>query len=218
MIITHSKLHLGACTHPPGTALETGLGEEPKAGKATDTQTHHLGRWGCGAVGGRGTVGGGESTSCTALTPSVGEPHPGEALHTVALSTRESGGTPGRQTDGQTSGHGPPGRAHTASEALGLCPVYKGKGSAVFVSWGQAGAFLAPPVSRQGRGCLHRAAQIYLSWKPAGNGAKPHRVRTAQRDWAVRCLHRGSGAAGFATGKAHPQRTLCCPPAGPQTL
>lgn len=97
----------------------------------------------------------------------------------MAVSHGEAGETPGRQTDRQTDRQTPRPRAAWGSppalplQPWALCPVYKGKGSSVFVFLGLSNAFLAPLVSRQGRGCLDGKAQIYLSWKLAGNGAEP---------------------------------------------
>lgn len=82
------------------------------------------------------------------------------------VKTREAGENP-RKADRQTP---PPQAEGSLGEPTTLpllpwasCPVYKGKGSSVFVLLGLSYAFLAPLVSRQGRGCLDGTAKIYLS-------------------------------------------------------
>lgn len=84
-------------------------------------------------------------------------PHPGEALATVAVSNKEAEETPGRQIDRPPA---PRPREAWRSPPHCLCGLgprvlyTKAREASCLFSRGQGNAFLAPSVSRQGRGCL----------------------------------------------------------------
>lgn len=196
-----------ARTHTPTCELRRqGQGRSPRLGRL---QAHHLeGGW----------------SSHRAPHHFCGRrPHAGES---------RGGRRDPRKADRQTDRRTPRPRAAWGSppalplQPRALCPVYKGKGSSVFVFLGLSNAFLAPLVSRQGRGCLDETAQIYLSWKLAGNGAEPPQTgweMTPPRSWCWLALPREGCSSwprgllpGWASGTLTPPAQSTRP--GPNAL